>query len=216
MKSVRKPATQYPIDPVVQARLDTLERLIDAEYAGSAKAFEAKTGIKMAQVSQWFTGYRALRDKALRRLEEKTRKPQGYFDGAAPVDRPYAPAPPSAVLHAQEPAPPDYLSPELAQVLRDLNDLPPARRSKIIDQIHQAAEEIREALEYHRQTTASVPATTAAARISKRRNPTAFLTYGDGNSRQAVLPLSTVPDPFTAKPDEREVALYRNIERSKR
>lgn len=213
---MRKPAAQFAIDAVVQARLDTLERLIDAEYGGSAKVFEAKTGIKMAQVSQWFTGYRALRDKALRRLEEKTRKPQGYFDGGASADRPYAPAPPATVLRAREPEAPDYLTPELAQAVRDLKDLPPARRSKIIDQIHQAAEEIREALEYHGQTAASEPATSAAARISKRRNPTAFLTYGDGNSRQAVLPLSTVPDPFTATPDEREIALYRNIERSKR
>lgn len=35
----------------------------------------------MAQVGQWFTGYRALRDKALKRLEEQTGKPLGWFDG---------------------------------------------------------------------------------------------------------------------------------------
>lgn len=83
---------QFPIDPLVQRRLDVLERVIDDEYDRSAKVFEARTGIKMAQVSQWFTGYRALRDKALRRLEEKTRKPVGYFDQAGsdevvPTDR---------------------------------------------------------------------------------------------------------------------------------
>lgn len=216
MKSVRKPVAQYPIDPVVQKRLDALERLIDSEYAGSAKTFESKTGIKMAQVSQWFTGYRALRDKALRRLEEKTRKPTGYFDGGDPAARPYAPAPPVAALRAEEPPTSDYLTPELAQAVRDLKALPPARRSKFIDHIHQAAEEVREALEYHGRASSGEPATTAAAGVNKRRNPTAYLTYGDGNARQAALPLSTVPDPFTATPDDREVALYRNIERSKR
>lgn len=69
------------IDPIVARRLDVLERLIDEEYEGKAKVFEDRTKIKMAQVSQWFTGYRALRDKALRRLEDSTNKPEGYFDG---------------------------------------------------------------------------------------------------------------------------------------
>ncbi len=77
---MRKPEPKYPIDPVVQRRLDALERLIDAEYGGSPALFEQRTGIKMAQVNQWFSGYRALRDKALRRLEAVTRKPEGWFD----------------------------------------------------------------------------------------------------------------------------------------
>lgn len=72
---------QFPIDATVQRRLNVLEQLIDTEYGGSPKAFEARTGVKMAQVSQWFTGYRALRDKALKRLEECTGKPEGYFEG---------------------------------------------------------------------------------------------------------------------------------------
>lgn len=71
---------QTQIDPIVQRRLEVLEQLIDEEYDSSPKVFENRTGIKMAQVSQWFTGYRALRDKALRRLEEKTGKPEGWFD----------------------------------------------------------------------------------------------------------------------------------------
>jgi transcriptional regulator with XRE-family HTH domain len=80
---MRKPPVKQPIDPVVQRRLDVLELLIDKEYGESVKRFEHSTGIKMVQVSQWFSGYRALRDKALRRLEEATGKPQGYFDGQA-------------------------------------------------------------------------------------------------------------------------------------
>lgn len=78
---MKKPTPQHPIDEKVQIRLDALERLIDQEYEGKPKVFEEKTGIRMAQVGQWFTGYRALRDKALKRLEEQTGKTSGWFDG---------------------------------------------------------------------------------------------------------------------------------------
>lgn len=77
---MKKPAQTHPIDAKVARRLAWLEELIDREYDESPKVFEDKTGIKMAQVSQWFSGYRALRDKALARLEEAAGKPAGYFD----------------------------------------------------------------------------------------------------------------------------------------
>ena len=80
---MKKPEPKYPIDPIVQRRLDALERLIDLEYGGEVSAFEKQTSIRMAQVGQWFSGYRALRDKALKRLETATRKPTGWFDGGA-------------------------------------------------------------------------------------------------------------------------------------
>lgn len=79
---MKKPTPQYPIDEKVQIRLDALERLIDIEYEGKPKVFDEKTGIRMAQISQWFTGYRALRDKALKRLEEQTGKSAGWFDAS--------------------------------------------------------------------------------------------------------------------------------------
>lgn len=77
---MKRPEPSKPIDSTVMRRLDALERLINDEYSGKPKVFEEKTGVKMAQVGQWFTGYRALRDKALRRLEETTGKPEGWFD----------------------------------------------------------------------------------------------------------------------------------------
>lgn len=80
---MKRPSPISPIDSTVLRRLDALERLIDAEYDGSPAVFESRTGIKMAQLNQWFTGYRALRDKALRRIEEKTGKPEGWFDSVA-------------------------------------------------------------------------------------------------------------------------------------
>lgn len=75
-----RPKPSKPIDSTVMRRLDALEKLINDEYDGKPKLFEERTGVKMAQVGQWFTGYRALRDKALRRLEETTGKPEGWFD----------------------------------------------------------------------------------------------------------------------------------------
>jgi hypothetical protein len=77
---MKRPSPVVDIDDTVLRRLNALERLIDAEYEGKPKVFQDKTGIKMAQVGQWFTGYRALRDKALKRLEFETRKPSGWFD----------------------------------------------------------------------------------------------------------------------------------------
>ena len=79
---MRKPVLKKSVDAALRRRLDALELLIDQEYSGSAKVFEDRTGIKMAQVNQWFSGYRALRENALRRLEKATGKPEGYFDGA--------------------------------------------------------------------------------------------------------------------------------------
>lgn len=77
---MRKPKQKYSVDEIVQRRLDSLEWLIDHEYDKSPKTFQDRTGITMTQVNQWFSGYRALRDKALKRLEEKTRKKPGWFD----------------------------------------------------------------------------------------------------------------------------------------
>lgn len=77
---MKKPDPHHPIDKRVAHRLSRLESLIDSEYGGSASVFESRTGIKMTQVSQWFTGYRALRDKALARLEYQCGKPEGWFD----------------------------------------------------------------------------------------------------------------------------------------
>lgn len=77
---MKKPDRVAEIDQRVATRLAWLERLIDEEYGGSTRVFQDRTGIKMSQVSQWFSGYRALRDKALRRLEEVTGKGEGWFD----------------------------------------------------------------------------------------------------------------------------------------
>lgn len=77
---MKKPDPVKEIPPEVQRRLDALAGLIDASYEGKVKAFSEKTGIAAPQVNQWFSGYRMLRENAVRRLENATGKPAGWFD----------------------------------------------------------------------------------------------------------------------------------------
>lgn len=77
---MKKPDPVKEIPPEVQRRLDALECLIDASYNGKVKTFAEKTGIAAPQVNQWFSGYRMLRENAVRRLENATGKPVGWFD----------------------------------------------------------------------------------------------------------------------------------------
>lgn len=79
---MKKPTLKETPAPEVARRLYWLERLIDDEYEGKPSVFEARTGIKMAQVNQWFSGYRSLRENAVDRLVEATEKPVGWFDRA--------------------------------------------------------------------------------------------------------------------------------------
>lgn len=81
---MRKPPESGPIDAEVRVRLHWLERLIDEKYGGSVARFEEKTGVKSAQVGQWFSGFRALREKAVKRLEEATQVDRGFFDRPIP------------------------------------------------------------------------------------------------------------------------------------
>lgn len=83
---MKKPVMKEAPAPEVARRLYWLEQLIDEEYEGKASAFEKRTGIKMAQVNQWFSGHRALREKALDRLLAVTEKPAGWFDRPAADD----------------------------------------------------------------------------------------------------------------------------------
>ena len=110
---------------------------------------------------------------------------------------------------AKPPAP--TLEPAQLQLLEDLDVIAPSRQSKILDQIRQAADEAREIADHVRTRGSKVPA--AAAKVQPQTSALT-LTYGDGNALQGALPLSTVRDPFTAEPDERESALYEKFGRS--
>lgn len=112
--------------------------------------------------------------------------------------------------YAAKPAAEMQLTTRQLQLLRDLDDMAPSRASKFYDAIHEAAEEAREANRHHEARRVKVA---AAAKASSSRSSTK-VSYGDGNRRQRSLPLTTVRDPFTAEPDERESALYKRIERA--
>lgn len=95
----------------VQRRLDALETLIDTKYDGSVAAFCERTGIKTAQISQWFSGYRMLREKALDRVAVATGKPVEWFNSGGGNTRPeqdgaysYTPKVPSTAHALQDAA----------------------------------------------------------------------------------------------------------------
>lgn len=115
---------------------------------------------------------------------------------------------PAADSPPPPPAPDLMLTPRIQQLLRDLDDLAPSKASKLIDQIHQEAEEAREAARHQEAKRGKV----AALRTTITK-ASATVSWGDGNERQTSLPLTTVKDPFTAAPGERESALYSRIER---
>lgn len=107
---------------------------------------------------------------------------------------------------------PSTLPRELHTMLEDLDDLPPARQSQIIDNIHQLAEEARAAAA-HLASRNRVPAASASTGGSSRRSIT--IKHGDGNPDQKSLTLVTVDDPWRAVPGESEQELYRRISASK-
>jgi hypothetical protein len=77
---MKKPAVVKEHPPTVARRLYWLEKLIDEEYEGKPSLLEQRKGVRMAQVGQWFSGHRMLRDKALATLAEKTGKPEEWFE----------------------------------------------------------------------------------------------------------------------------------------
>jgi transcriptional regulator with XRE-family HTH domain len=120
-------------------------------------------------------------------------------------------------LLSMEPAPRDYvqpqsLAPEIQQLLSDLGCLLPARRSEILDLVHQEANHVREVLAHHNRRHSTTTTPTAAAKRPGHSKASTVIRHGDGNPRQGKLPLTIVPDPFTAQPDQRELALYERIE----
>lgn len=76
--------------PEVRNRLDALEQLIDTKYDGSVATFCERTGIKTAQINQWFSGYRMLRERALERLAAATGKTPAWFNEGVTYEKPGA------------------------------------------------------------------------------------------------------------------------------
>jgi hypothetical protein len=153
-----------------------------------------------ALVWQMKTGRRPITEKTIAKAETVRHPGLGAAGARAWFSRsPEAAAPPPAEVPS-----------EYRQLLIDLDALGPTQKHEFMQQIHRAAEHVREALHHHERRE---KVTAAAARKAVGRS-VASMTYGDGNRNQAVLPLATVEDPFTAAPSERESALYRRIERA--
>lgn len=103
------------------------------------------------------------------------------------------------------------------QLLIDLADLPPARRSQILDMVHGYAEDARAAHEHLMQRKAPVAPTPSAAanRSSGKAHRSVRIRIGDGNPDQGSLELRLLDDPFTAEPDQRERELYHRLAKAK-
>jgi hypothetical protein len=159
-------------------------------------------------VGQMILGTRPITEKTIAKAEAIRDQAlphgaQGWFDRRATA----------APGVAEPPRPYESVPPEYRQLLDDLSVLAPSRRSAILDQIHPAAEEAREIRE---QALREVPAgKVAAARRPQTSHNTTAMTWGDGNRRQASLPL-LVPtrDPFTAAPSYREAKFYERVEQA--
>lgn len=184
-----------------RARLESL--LNHSDFNGNKARLGEALGYKSgAFVRQMIDGERAVSEKTVATIETiRGGKFKGWFDT-------YPPAADLQALVAGEPPP---LSARLQQLLDDLSDLHPARQSKIIDMVHQEAEDARAAADH----LARKRLTTMAASKPSRASSSLAIRLGDGNPNQGTLPLTTVPDPFTAEPTTRERVLYQNFERSK-
>ena len=103
------------------------------------------------------------------------------------------------------------------QLLADLADLPPARRSQILDMVHGYAEDARAAHEHlmQRKGSAAPTSSAAASNTGDRARSSMRIRIGDGNPDQGSLELRLVNDPFTAMPDQRELELYHRIAKDK-
>lgn len=105
----------------------------------------------------------------------------------------------------------------IRQLLTDLADLPPSRRSQILDMVHGYAEDARAAHEHlmQRKTGAAPTPSAAATRSGGKARRSMRIRIGDGNPDQGSLELRLLDDPFTAEPDQRELELYHRIAKAK-
>jgi transcriptional regulator with XRE-family HTH domain len=102
------------------------------------------------------------------------------------------------------------LSPQIEQMLDDLDDLPAPKQSRIIDMIHNDAEDARAAAAHlvaKKRVPVSQPAKTTGS-----ASGTIKIKFGDGNPGQGLLDLKMVDDPFNSEPSQRESEWYSTLE----
>lgn len=102
----------------------------------------------------------------------------------------------------------------LLQLLQDLGDIPSDQLSPMLDAIHQQAE-LSRAAAAHFAKRGKIPEI-AAKKVGGTSSKTIKIYRGDGNSNQGHLPLTTVDDPFSSEPGEREAAWYGRLETTKK
>lgn len=108
---------------------------------------------------------------------------------------------------------PRVLPPGVEQMLEDLSDLPAPKQSRIIDMIHNDAEEARAAAA-HLVARNRVPVA-QPTKSSGHASSAIKIRHGDGNPDQGVLDLRMVDDPFNSEPSQREADWYQQIAKTR-
>lgn len=196
-----------------RARLDALAQ--HEEFAGRAALGRALGYKDGAFIRQMIQGERPITEKTIHAVDSlRGGRFRGWFDkpsSGGEVSLSIAESAPS--YQTSSPPGTEQLlgmldRAEVQQLLRDLDDLTPARQSALIDMVHQEAEQARDQAEHlvrKRQTTM------AARKSGGSKRSKLTLKLGDGNPDQGSLELQMVDDPFKAEPDDRELELYQRI-----
>lgn len=104
---------------------------------------------------------------------------------------------------------PRVLPPRLEQMIEDLADLPGPKQSRIIDMIHNEADEARAAAA-HLIARNRVPVS-QPAKAAGHSSGAIKIKHGDGNPDQGSLDLRLVDDPFNSAPSPREADWYQQL-----
>lgn len=216
------------IAPDQEWRRTRLDALAQHQEFGARAALGRALGYKDgAYVRQMIEGERPITEKTIAAVEAlKGGMFRGWFARAADtrLSVTSAAAGSGAVLiQAEEQIRAILADDAVRQLLVDLADLPPSRRSQILDMVHGYAEDARAAHEHLMQRKlgadpAPKPAkapSAAAARSGSKDRRSLRIRIGDGNPDQSSLELRIADDPFTAQPDERELELYQRIAKNK-
>lgn len=107
---------------------------------------------------------------------------------------------------------PRVLPPLVEQMLEDLSDLPTPKQSRIIDMIHNEADEARAAAA-HLVARNRVPVA-QPARAGGSSSGVIKIKHGDGNPDQGALDLRLDGDPFSSEPSPREADWYQQLARA--
>lgn len=159
-----------------------------ANQLGGKAALGRKLGYEDgAFVGQMIKGLRPISEKTVRAAEALEDRFRGWFSFLPPEQMPSA-------------------AERYSQLLRDLDDIPPGRRHRFLDEIQEAAEQAREAAAYHASRAAPGSSNSNSQRENEERPPTpeeireAQELEFDPSKKSAGPAVGTPPTDFPHRP----------------